>query len=77
MTEYSENREDGVWTGTLPGGQPSLGSEFCGDWDDPSAFVQDGGSGYSLATDAWWSFFDHAGCASELPLYCVEQREEP
>ncbi|HEY0134899.1 MAG TPA: DUF4215 domain-containing protein [Nannocystis sp.] len=77
VTEYSETREDLVWTGTLPGGQPSLGSDFCGDWDDPSAFNEDGGSGYSLATDAWWSFFDHNGCISELPLYCVEQREAP
>ncbi len=73
VTEYSETREDGVWTGTLPSGQPSLGSEFCGDWDDESAVTKDGGSGYSLATDAWWSFFDHAGCDAELPLYCVEQ----
>jgi cysteine-rich repeat protein len=77
VTEHSETREDLVWTGTLPDGQPSLGSEFCGDWDDPSAFNEDGGSGYSLATDAWWSFFDHNDCASELPLYCVEQREAP
>lgn len=32
--EYSQVQDSRVWTGTLADGQPALGSEFCGDWDD-------------------------------------------
>jgi cysteine-rich repeat protein len=73
VDESSLTRDDAVWTGTLASGQPAFGSEFCGDWDDEAAWKKDGGAGYSLSTDGWWSFFDHAGCGGEARLYCIEQ----
>ncbi|MBA3544992.1 MAG: DUF4215 domain-containing protein [Nannocystis sp.] len=73
VDEYSQTRESGVWTGTLPSGQPALGSEFCKDWDDDSGLLKFGGTGLSMNTDSAWSFFDQGPCGSELRLYCVEQ----
>ena len=73
VDENSQTRDEAVWTGTLVTGQPSLGSEFCGDWDDESAVDMYGGLGLSASTDAAWSFFEPGPCFSELRLYCVEQ----
>lgn len=73
VDESSQTRDEAVWTGTLATGQPSLGSEFCGDWDDESAVDMYGGLGLSASTDAAWSFFEPGPCFSELRLYCVEQ----
>lgn len=73
VDENSQTRDEAVWTGTLVTGQPSLGSEFCGDWDDESAVNEYGGYGMSSSTDASWSFFEPGPCFSELRLYCVEQ----
>lgn len=60
-----------VWTGTLPNGQPALGSTFCNDWggDDDTQF---GGSGIRNLTDEYWSYFEQYGCGSEAVLYCFE-----
>ena len=60
-----------VWTGTLPDGQPALGSTFCNDWagDDDTQF---GGSGIRTMTDELWSFFEHNVCGSIAVLYCFE-----
>jgi cysteine-rich repeat protein len=72
VDELSQSRDDGVWTGTLPSGQPALGSEFCADWDESGAF-QFAGAGLSMSTDDTWSFLEPDGCMSELRLYCIEQ----
>jgi len=60
VDESSQTKEDYVWTGSLPDGQPALGSFF-------------GGEGRSLETDGKWSFVDQAGCDLESSLYCIEQ----
>ncbi len=73
VDEKSMTQNALVWTGTLASGQPALGSEFCGEWDDDAGLLKLGGSGVSASTDATWSFFDHNGCGSETHLYCVEQ----
>ncbi|MBA3550576.1 MAG: DUF4215 domain-containing protein [Nannocystis sp.] len=73
VDEYSQTRDDIVWTGTLASGQPALGSEFCNGWDDEAAVFEYGGVGLSVNTDAAWSFFEHGPCDSELRLYCFEQ----
>ena len=73
VDEASQTREDLAWTGTLPDGQPALGSEFCGDWNETMGFLIFGGEGLSLAVDSKWSFFGQGDCGSENRLYCVEQ----
>lgn len=72
VDEKSQTQDSRVWTGTLADGQPSLGSEFCSDWDDDSGLVFYGGSGRSLAADSAWSFYEHGECGSEYRLYCFE-----
>jgi hypothetical protein len=59
VDENSQYQDTRVWTGTLADGQPAVGSEFCGDWDDDSGFLIFGGAGRSLAADSGWSFFAH------------------
>ncbi len=73
VDEHSQTQEIRVWTGTLPNGQPALGSEFCNDWDDDSGLLLFGGEGMSAYTDTWWSFFGQGACDHENRLYCVEQ----
>lgn len=73
VDEKSQTRDSPVWTGTLASGQPAQGSEFCNGWDDEAAVFLFGGAGLSMNTDAAWSFFEHGGCASEAPIYCIEQ----
>jgi len=73
VDEFSQTSDYPVWTGTLATGQPSLGSEFCGDWDDDSGLLKYGGVGLSASVDSTWSFLEHGGCGSELRLYCIEQ----
>ncbi len=73
VDEHSQTQDWGVWTGSLPNGQPALGSEFCEDWDDDSGLLKFGGTGLSTSIDGTWSFFDQGPCGSELRLYCVEQ----
>ena len=73
VDENSQTKEDFAWTGTLPDGQPALGSEFCGEWKETEGFLIFGGEGLSIATDSTWSFFDQGGCGSESSLYCFEQ----
>lgn len=73
VDEHSQTQDWGVWTGTLPNGQPALGSEFCEDWDDDSGLLKFGGTGLSTSIDGTWSFFNQGPCGSELRLYCVEQ----
>jgi len=73
VDESSQTKEDFVWTGSLPDGQPALGSEFCGEWQETMGFLIFGGLGYSLATDGTWSFFDQGGCDLDSSLYCIEQ----
>lgn len=73
VDEHSQTQDWGVWTGTLPSGQPGLGSEFCEDWDDDSGLLRFGGTGLSTSIDGTWSFFDQGPCGSELRIYCVEQ----
>ncbi len=73
VDEKSQTKDTRAWTGTLASGQPALGSEFCGDWDDDSGLLKFGGTGLSVNTDAAWSFFDQGPCGSELRLYCIEQ----
>ena len=72
VDENSQSQDTHVWTGTLANGQPAVGSEFCGDWDDNSGFLIHGGAGRSLAADSGWSFFDQEGCDAEFRLYCFE-----
>lgn len=73
VDENSQSQEQWAWTGTLVAGQPALGSEFCGEWDDDSGLLMFGGAGRSVATDDTWSFFDQDICQSANSLYCVEQ----
>lgn len=73
VDESSLSRDDGVWTGTLSSGEPSLGDEFCEDWDDDSGLLKFAGVGISTKTDATWSFFEPVPCDAELRLYCIEQ----
>jgi len=70
--ENSQSQDTRVWTGTLADGQPAVGSEFCGDWDDDSGLLLFGGAGRSLAADSGWSFFDQSECGSQYRLYCFE-----
>jgi len=70
--ENSQSQDTRVWTGTLADGQPAVGSEFCGDWDDDSGLLIFGGAGRSLAADSGWSFFAQDGCDAEYRLYCFE-----
>ena len=72
VDEHSQTQDLPVWTGTLANGQPALGSEFCGDWDDNSG-LKFGGVGLSASTDTMWSFYEQAPCGAEIPIYCVEQ----
>jgi len=60
--ENSQTKENYVWTGSLPDGQPALGSEFCGEWLETMGFLIFGGEGRSLETDGKWSFFDQGDC---------------
>jgi len=71
VSESSETILGGVWTGTLPNGQPAYGSSFCEDWDGEDAFQQ-GGRGVCKQTDALWSFYEQGYCGSEMALYCFE-----
>ncbi len=73
VDESSQTKEDLAWTGTLPDGQPALGSEFCGEWKETMGFLIFGGEGLSLAVDSKWSFFGQGDCGSENRLYCIEQ----
>lgn len=73
VDEKSQTQDSPVWTGTLASGQPAPGSEFCNGWDDEAAVFLFGGAGLSMNTDAAWSFLEHGGCASEAPIYCIEQ----
>ena len=73
VDETSQTKEDLAWTGTLPDGQPALGSEFCGEWKETMGFLIFGGEGASIAVDSKWSFFGQGGCGSENSLYCIEQ----
>lgn len=72
VDENSQTQDSWSWTGTLADGQPALGSEFCGDWDDDSGLILFGGAGRSLSSDSGWSFLEHTGCNSELRVYCFE-----
>ena len=38
VDENSQTKEDYVWTGSLPDGQPALGSDFCGEWREEMDF---------------------------------------
>lgn len=73
VDEYSQTQDRPVWTGTQPNGEPALGSEFCGDWDDISKFDAFGPSGLTASVDSAWTFYVQAPCISEAPIYCVEQ----
>lgn len=72
VDEHSQTQDTRAWTGTLSDGQPSPGSEFCGDWDDDSGLVLYGGSGRSQSKDSQWSFFSNIGCDADFSLYCFE-----
>jgi len=73
VDENSQTNEIFVWTGTLPDGQPALGSDFCGGWQEQMDFMMFGGMGVSIATDTTWSFFDQGYCGGNNSIYCVEQ----
>lgn len=73
VDESSQTQDLPVWTGTLSNGQPALGSEFCGNWDDDSKFDAFGPSGLTASVDSTWSFYAHSPCIAEIPIYCVEQ----
>jgi len=73
VDEKSQTNEIFVWTGTLPDGQPALGSDFCGGWQEQMDFMMFGGMGVSIATDTTWSFFDQGYCGGNNSIYCVEQ----
>jgi cysteine-rich repeat protein len=73
VDEFSQSRDDGVWTGTLHSGQPALGSEFCADWNDVSGAFQFAGAGLSMSTNDSWTYLEPDSCMSELRLYCIEQ----
>jgi cysteine-rich repeat protein len=49
VDENSQTQDSRSWTGTLADGQPAVGSEFCGDWDDDSGLILFGGAGRSLS----------------------------
>lgn len=72
VDEHSQSQDSRVWTGTLADGQPAVGSEFCGDWDDNSGLLLFGGAGRSLAADSGWTFFVQEECGSQYRLYCFE-----
>lgn len=72
VDENSQSQDTRVWTGTLADGEPAVGSEFCGDWDDDSGLLIYGGAGRSLAADSGWSFFAQDGCDEQYRLYCFE-----
>lgn len=71
VDENSQTKKAGVWTGTLPNGQISPGTQ-CGDWTD-QANGQTGGWGVSSEATAYWSFVESTDCGDFRPLYCVEQ----
>lgn len=73
VDEYSQTQDLPVWTGTQANGQPALGSEFCGNWDDDSKFDAFGPSGLAASVDSTWSFYEQSPCILEAPIYCVEQ----
>lgn len=72
VDENSQSQDTRVWTGTLADGQPAVGSDFCGDWDDDSGLLLFGGAGRSLAADSGWSFFAQSECGALYRLYCFE-----
>lgn len=73
VDEYSQTQDLPVWTGSQSNGQPALGSEFCGNWDDESKFDAFGPSGLTASVDSTWSFYEQSPCILEAPIYCVEQ----
>ena len=73
VDEYSQTQDLPVWTGTQANGQPALGSEFCGNWDDDSKFDAFGPSGLAASVDSTWSFYEQSPCILAAPIYCVEQ----
>jgi cysteine-rich repeat protein len=72
VDEHSQTQDLPVWTGTLANGQPALGSEFCGDWNE-NAGLEFGGVGLCASKDSMWSFYEQAPCGAEIPIYCIEQ----
>lgn len=73
VDELSQTQDLPVWTGTHSNGQPALGSEFCGNWDDDSKFDAFGPSGLATSVDSTWSFYEQSPCILGAPIYCVEQ----
>jgi hypothetical protein len=59
----------GVWTGTLPNGNPFPGGN-CNGWTDPMLTAT---VGYFLATNKTWTDACSGACTGTASLYCVEQ----
>jgi hypothetical protein len=72
VDENSQSQDTRVWTGTLADGQPAVGSEFCGDWDDDSGCCSLAGrAGASPPIQAGPSSTQD-GCGGQYRLYCFE-----
>jgi len=72
VDETYQTQDYVAWTGTTHEGHSAFGSEFCNGWTTLSPEFM-GGSGLSSVVDETWSFFEDAGCAQDLHLYCIEQ----
>ncbi|HEY0136208.1 MAG TPA: hypothetical protein VGB85_19120 [Nannocystis sp.] len=77
VTETSETKNYGAWTGTMPDGSAAVGSDHCADWssqlDKNSGFW-----GRSAMVTAEWTIADPpvdqpGDCAVARALYCFEQ----
>lgn len=77
VTEASETKNYGAWTGTLPDGSAAVGSDHCADWT--SQFYKNTGYwGRSAMVTAEWTIADPpvdqpGDCAVARALYCFEQ----
>jgi hypothetical protein len=77
VTETSQTKNYGVWTGTMPDGSAAVGSDHCADWTS----LLDKNSGFwgrSATVTAEWTIaeppVDQPGdCAVGRALYCFEQ----
>jgi len=77
ITETSETKNYGVWTGTMPDGSAAVGSDHCADWT--AQFDKNSGYwGRSAMVDSEWTIADPpvdqpGDCGTARALYCVEQ----
>lgn len=78
VTEKSETKNYLAWTGTMPDGSAAVGADHCADWsgllDENLAFYGRNGEISSEWTIAEAFVGQPSVCASEIGLYCFEQK---